>query len=319
MEFEKAIDYVKQHDKKSFASILAQIDNLNNVIRLILNVFASCALSDNMYLISKFYKALTAFHSCKEKQNATKKLCGYLFHHYNRIDFSTCIISAKYECVDIFQLLHTKYKEYSELNEIRALINSDVSNLLDVLWDTLLQGHTERRMCISISICNHILHAVCKKNLYEKDSITLTKGKLDGYDLLFNVLVLFSESYELDDQIKKYVKICRELFYYTLRAQDKTFREPLIYAIVYVLLKRCVCTAKIICDDSNHFIDLRKTPWEYLKLLTFADVELQSSVQNEQTSRKCLPRRKEINVSGSGTKFLNTEHKKHDVVVRRLF
>jgi hypothetical protein len=307
---------VHNQNKKQFIIGISKINKAHEKLKIILNAFCNFCISDNLYILTKFYKNLIHYqNNKKDADKSIKMLCQILFHKYNIITLDQNTSNTIIQDYDVLSMLFRKTHTFSQLDEFRQIFVDDVVNCLDILWEIITKGWTQQRYEASIAICCHIKN-IPKNLLYKKDVLIHTK--LDYYDILFNFIMLFLDSYNFDESVKKYIKLCHTLFYYQCRTKDRILREPILYGCILALLKRNVLYERLHdteIEDANTFEKLRKNPWAYLNALTMLDNELIEKVKSEKQSKDKCYIRKDIDIGEIG--YFNIEGKRPIVMVQK--
>ncbi len=227
--------------------------------RVCLNKFCSDSIDDNLDKMICFYKKLQNYQSTKSI-NDLKLL----------VKLAACETPRPISQADISNILSLKVKDHCELNDFKDIISPSIIDCLDILWELLLKGYSSSREECLITLTNYLTNNFKdKRSIYRKD-IYIDKStiNLDIYDVLMNFIGLYSDSYDYAPDVKKYVLIARDLFYYVCRVKDKPIRAPIIYQILLSLLKR-----KVICSEKhyNEKPDILKNPVGYLNVITYFD------------------------------------------------
>jgi hypothetical protein len=273
MNYVELCQHIKFKNKKEFSKTLSTCDqSQHEILRTLINAFCECCVSANLSIMSKFYKGLVEIQNSKNKSLASlKHLCSLLFHGH--VLFSTGEIKGEF---DVVALLHSYNHSIGALDEFRDIIVDEIVGMLDIMWDLMTKGWSQARFGVCASICRHILRFP-KNMLYKKD--VLCNAKLDNHDILVNFVLLFLNSFDFGEDIKTYVRICQNIFHYRCRVKDKPCRESLIYACIWALMNRQLL------DDSEEegtssSRQLFKSPFGYLKILTYQNSELSNLVKH---------------------------------------
>jgi len=249
-------------------------------------------LTDNLYVVEQFYKILAEYQNSK-KDPKTLEQINKLIDETRQTTRLAMITSE----ISITDLLYRRIKTYHELDSMRDVLNEDVMALLDIMWDKLLKGvdsHNQRLECL-IVITKHIMNEFPKRRIYRLDALMNIEShqRIDAYDVLFNFIFTFVNNFNIGDEVERFLKICRTLFYFnSRRVKDKQSREEAIFVSLKVLLYREVEYDNSIVSDQIEtsekltiYEKLKRNPHEYLKAITHLNVELINSVKYETTSR----------------------------------
>jgi len=249
-------------------------------------------LTDNLYVVEQFYKILAEYQNSK-KDPKTLEQINKLIDETRQTTRLAMITSE----ISITDLLYRRIKTYHELDSMRDVLNEDVMALLDIMWDKLLKGvdsHNQRLECL-IVITKHIMNEFPKRRIYRLDALMNIEShqRIDAYDVLFNFIFTFVNNFNIGDEVERFLKICRTLFYVnSRRVKDKQSREEAIFVSLKVLLYREVEYDNSIVSDQIEtsekltiYEKQKRKPHEYLKAITHLNVELINSVKYETTSR----------------------------------
>ena len=107
----------------------------------------------------------------------------------------------------------------------------------------------------------------------------------DGYDVVFLVVMRFLDSIMIPKDVKEYVCLCKDLFYYRCKVKTKQERANLIFYSIFVITQRRVTVQSIdqywMGEDGG---TLGKT--DYLFVWINYDEELCKEVRNECELKK---------------------------------
>ena len=310
------VEKIKEKDKHGFLVELKSLGKNNEIVITLINLYSTLCIQDHLECLQTFYMALAEYQR-KKTIEGINSLCKLVFMRCRHVSFGHST-----EDIDTSALLYRKQRDIPELNAYRDVVDETVMGLLDVLWDLLIKGGS-KSTDTCIAICKHLLEKVCKKSLYKK-GVLLSQEKLDSFDLLMNFITHFIECFHFDEPIKKYLKLCKELFYYKCRVKDRRWRVNIIYYSVYVLSRRSLGTSR---DHEYDDVDgggvlqrmKKKNSYEYLKAITRLNTNLINEVRSQKNNVNApIYYAKSIDVSGfDNVSYLNTLDRKPTVIVSK--
>ena len=304
------VEKLKERDKHGFLVELKNLGKNNDIITALINLYCGQCVQDKIEPLVGFYKALAEVQK-KKTIDGINTLCKLVYLHYCEG------LLDSVEDIDVTGVLYRKQRDIPELHSYRDIVDETIVNLLDILWDLFIQGGSKSSY-LALGITKYILEKVSKKQLYKR-GVLLSQEKLDVYDLMMNFISHFMECFQFEDPIKKYVKLCKELFYYKCRMKDRPWRVRIIYACVYVLSKR---TLNHLDDHETEDVVHRmkkKSSYEYLKVITRINTNLINEVRSQkQNANAPIYYAKSIDVSGfDHVSYLNTCDRRPTVVVNK--
>lgn len=255
-----------------------------------------CETTYNLFTLEAFYKKLVEYQNASQKAKREEILAQINIAS----SVSDSVVKASREDnIDVQGLLYGRIRSYSELDVMREVINEDLVAFLDVLWDLLVQGCDTkgRRLEYVKAIVLHIFRSFPKKRIYRANILVTTPEKMDCYDVLFNFISIFMESFVFNEEIQRFVKLSHTLFFYQSRKlKDREQREPVILAIFKVLLQRYVDNTRLhenVTTETRQktiYDKLLENPYEYLNAITPINSSLVDTVRAEYTNAKMLDR-----------------------------
>jgi len=306
------VEKIKLRDKKGFLEELKSLEKNNEIIICLVNLYTGFCGTDRIEPLKLFYKSLAEYQK-KKSINGLNVLCKLVFTHYS-YPFPFEYDNPEDYSIDLMGVLYRKQRDVSELDSYRDVIEENIIGLLDVLWDALIKGGSKGHN-LAMKIPRFILEKVSKKDLYKK-GVLLSQEKIDSYDLLMNFVTHFVESFHFDEGVKKYITICKELFYFKCRIKDRPWRAHIIYGCFHVLSKRGLTVYETRETDANE-MSLKKNSFQYLKAITRVDTNLINEVRSHKHNLNApIYYSKAITVDHGGG-YLNTFDRRPSVIVNK--
>mgnify|MGYP006278032439 CR=1 FL=1 len=204
--------------------------------RDLVTVFCKHKTSSRLGHLVSVYKTLVEF----QKRN-DREVLGDLETFITSLSDHPFDIDEFTSDYDVDMMMYGKAKAYAGLEDLREMLNPSLYALIELLWDQLVKGG-KKRVEVVMQIMKRVLRDFHKKDLIDKH--VLVEDKFDVYDLMWTILIRFLESWSLEEEIVKYVKISRTLFYFGARQKDRKERENLLLTTLGVLVLREVNSKK---------------------------------------------------------------------------
>lgn len=128
-------------------------------------------------------------------------------------------------------------------------------------------------------------------------SINSTR-ELDGYDIMFLFLLKLPE---LNPEIKQYIELSKDIFYYRLRKKDRPIRVNIIYFSIYVLISKKVKNIALAANSSNNT--------EYLNVVPKIDQNQLNEMDYLRARNRVTCNTKTKNIKTINKSDLNSESK----------
>ena len=136
----------------------------------------------------------------------------------------------------------------------------------------------------------------------EKKKILLISDRFtDMIDLLSIIIMKYLENNRIAEDVKEYISICKDLFYYRAKSKNKLERINLLFYSIYVLVKRQTRFQQIEYKvKESNFKKSAHKPTDYLYVLIPVDTNIMSLIKNERDLSKVFKRpEKLINLKNS--------------------
>lgn len=267
----KLVDYfIKEGSKKHL--LLSEL----------ITLFSGKYINTNLWLLREFSKLISNI----EKLNGKNKL---------ELEMNLkqpCILLAYQEIKDlslykkgisqdlkykIETLISSSYKEYSDLHEFKEDVHYECYSLLNVFYDNIAHA----------SSLNDIF-SILRYFIDTKKKILLISDRFsDIIDLLFIIIIKYIENNRLPEDVKEYVILCKDLFYYRSKQKDKLIRINLLFYSLYILVKRQTKFQQI--EYKTNIVSQTKSKnklVDYLYVVIPLDVNIMNIVKNERELNK---------------------------------
>jgi hypothetical protein len=207
------------------------------IINTIINIYcAKSYLNHNLWMllqISDILKEIEA--NTRKSQEIVLLLCKLV--SIIKLNKSSTI---EIEKEDLQTLLFYTYSVSSNIGFIKELVDDTTYNYLGILHDNLRDG---KNLNQSLGIVQKIIE-------------TSTSRELDGYDCMFLFLLNIIDILEFRSSIKKYINICKDIFYYRLKKKDRPLRVNLIYYSIIILISKKISNKQLVGNKNNDYLNI---------------------------------------------------------------
>ena len=243
-------------------------------VEYLINLYALKYISKNIWVLKEFLKCIKAVEENRICTEHLKNLCLLLAtSEYKELNL---LVKRESDPERIKRILHSSTSEHIAIYDLKNILCNDVYYLMNVLYTNLLVSSTN--ISDSFLIVRTIM-CLKKKEVLKAEHIELT----DGYDVIFLVLMHFLEYIGLPEDVIKYVRFCKDLFYYRCKQKSKVNRANLIFYCIFVLMQRRV---KDQCIDYMSTSKKKVEGTDYLFIWMPFDKELCFEIESERESKK---------------------------------
>lgn len=265
----------------------------------IVNMFCSSYLSRNLWALKEFASLVAEVEKCTPKKDGClaknmQSLCLLLAAS----DIQECKFYRKgksylEERSKVDQILYSSHREFQELVELKSGVQYETYSLLNTLYYNFAH-------CCDLPDCFIILRHIITSS---KKQVIQEKSYQDGIDVIFLVIMKYLEINRVPSDVREYITICKDLFFYRCKVKDRLDRVNVLFYAVYILMNRSAKFQEIEYKEkeAQHDTSSSKTNsdhrHEYLYVMTNLDTHLIRKVQ-EDRERPKSKQVKQVTVKG---------------------
>jgi hypothetical protein len=275
---------------KDFDNINKEVNDLiiggykkKEIINYIIYLYCDRYINKNIWVLKELHKHI------QESENKDVDI--------NKLLSSICIIISlntkkslhlysKDEKVDIREILFSNtYLDLDEVNEFKDILNDDIYGLLNIICGNLKRNYD---MLKTFTLVKYILNCSRKKCFK-------IKTDMDPVDILFLIMMKL----DLDNIIKTFVFLCKDLFYYRSTKKEKITRINLLFYSIFIIINKNVINKQY--DYKNLLQDpsTNKNNYDYLFMKFEYDSKLKSLIDKEKASNIITTKYKDVNYKSS--------------------
>lgn len=226
-------DYVREIVEEGIKKI--------DFITFIIEFVSKYALTNNVWLLSKIKSYFGAIEIIKQSDkrhitqqyyellNLIKQIPKQKYVFCSETD-KTTLSSADMNVVT-YDVDYTVVE--NDLALLSGVVNADVYKLLLFMFSCITQTNNlsrEENLRKCFSVIRYLL------TLQPKSYLQMKGCKMDIVDILFVILILFSNSTYCTVLVRRYVNISKDIFYHRITKSKKLERINFIFYIVYVII-----------------------------------------------------------------------------------
>ena len=266
-------------------------------IIFVIDFISKFALTNNVWLLSKIKEYCNLIENAKRSES--KLLVAY---YLEVLSLLKRIPKQKYafRCETDKKQITDAEIDYATQNVNIVTIEEELAFLSNIVQDRIRSKLLILYSCITntnnfpkednVRICfllvRYLLTLQPKSYLLKKDS------KLDIVDILFLIIVLFSDSSHCSHVLKQYIQLTKDIFYYKINRLKKIGRINILFYVIYAIIFNDVTNAAvdiekyIITDEAELNTSNHASPCKLKnqKNTSKQAVENQSTLE---TSEKC--------------------------------
>jgi hypothetical protein len=224
--------------------ILQLVDNGTkkcDLIVFIIDFISKFSLTNNLWLLSKIKEYCNLIENVK--RNDVQLLSKYYFELLNlfkhipkqKYIFRSEIDKKHITDADIEHVIHNINNTTTdeELASLSNVVHKDIYDKLSIFFSCITKTNSvsnQENVRICFMLVRYFLTLQPKQYLQAKHS------KLDIIDIMFLVIVLFSESSHCSDSIKQYIQVSKDMFYYKVNKRKKIERINILFYIIYAVI-----------------------------------------------------------------------------------
>jgi hypothetical protein len=200
----------------------------------IVNIFCTSYLSRNLWTLKEFASLVSYVENCSSKKDGClAKSMNNLCRLLAALDVQECKFYRKgksyiEERSKIDQILYSSHREFQELIEMKSGVQYEIYSLLNTLYYNFAH-------CCDLPNCFIILRHIITSS---KKQVIQEKSYQDGIDVIFLVIMKYLETNRVPSDVKEYITICKDLFFYRCKVKDRLDRVNVLFYAVYILMNR---------------------------------------------------------------------------------
>lgn len=251
-------------------------------LSFMINLYSSSYITKNLWvlrelgiIISQVEKKNTPLQSLL---NLTLLINSQDHKHFNLYIKGKCYQSEK-PMIDRF--LYSFSKEYHDLQEFKNYMHEDAYSLINILYHSIAYG-SDLPDCFVI--IRYLLN--CKKK-----EVLVGDHYKDIIDVLFLIVIKYIENNRLPEDVKEYVILCKDIFYYRCKQKDKIVRINLLFHAIFIIMQRKTKFQEVrYQEECKGMPSERHSSVDYLYVLTKYDSDVGRIVKNDREMAKLSKR-----------------------------
>lgn len=282
---------IEAHDIQSVMKLVDHYvkegKNKNMFSSFLVNLFCKHYISKNLWLLKEFSMHISNIERCGKKKDVLcihlKDVCSLLTlaeHKTMNLYKKGNVYSNEKPRID--QILFSTHKEYETMVDLRDYLLYEPYSLLNTLYHCFAH-------CCDLPDCFIIIRYLltCKKKEVIQDN-----HYQDIIDVMFLTLMKYIEGNRLPSDVKEFVVMCKDLFYYRCKQKDRVDRINLLFYAVFVLMHRKTKFQEIEYRSVDNRTSCVSGNVEYLYVLTKYDAEVGRIVRNDRELSKLYQKEK---------------------------
>jgi len=220
-------------------------------------------LSNNIWVYNKVKEYLELIEVCKpsEKERLIKLLYA-LFHLIGNADKGRFTFYYPNEKRDMFadDIKNIRYtvssRDNADLSQLKQVLSDEAYVLLTVIHETFMYSVESKA---SLQKCFVILRYLLTLSPRHYIQGTTKGVTMDIIDFVFLVCVWYGDNPHCPTDLRTYIALIKDLFYYKLKKKDKLVRINIVFYLIYVILNK---------RTRNQPIDYDGVGWNFEQAIT---------------------------------------------------
>lgn len=216
-------------------------------------------LSNNIWFYTKIKEYFQLIEECKpNEKDKLSKLMYALFHLIGNGDKGIFNFHNPSEKSEMFadEIKKIRYTygntDNADLDQLRSVLAEESYILLNVLYDIFLYSvQSQKDIQTCFLILRYFLSLPPKQYLQGA-----TRGvSMDIIDFVFLVCVWYSETSQCTFDLRNYIVLIKDIFYYKLKKKDKLLRINILFYLLYAIIQKQTSNQEIDYDGSTLTFD----------------------------------------------------------------
>lgn len=250
-------------------------------IEYLINLYSQKYMNTNVWVLKEINMYIKQYEESRIKENELLKGIVFLLTA-NDMKEVQLYHKKDTDAERIKRIIYCSQTEYTVLYDLKSILYNDIYVLINSLYKIMLISNGNAFLII------RWLVSINKNNLFRTEHDTLS----DGYDIIYMVILRFIDTVSLPDDVRDFVLLSKDLFYYRCKQKFKKQRANLLFYSAYVIMQRNVINQYV--DTPKHnLVSVKKT--DYLFVWMNIDESLCNNVMLEcELKRKCVPSEKSV-------------------------
>lgn len=231
-----------------------------SIITSIVNTYIyTTYLTRNVWMLTQISELLQDVESNAGKSlKIVKSLCKLV--SYIKMNKPLKFSISRDNQQNLEHLLYSLVSVSPDIVCMRDYVDDTTYSYLGILYNNINAAAAAAEVANTVSPSPHVSPHPSLAIVEKIISINSTR-ELDGYDIMFLFLLKLIEIKEdIDSEIKQYIELSKDIFYYRLRKKDRPIRVNIIYFSIYVLISKKVKNIALVANSSNNTEYLNVVP-----------------------------------------------------------
>ena len=251
------------------------IDFVNNLVnqvkkqdicQYVTHFICAHALTNNIWVLQQIKTFFTMIETCKPSEKSKlAKIYYAMFHLIGVCDKAHFVFHQKEDRPSLFmndikELLYTSNQtDCTELEQLKNVLSDEVYHLLLILYDSFLYSVESKDIVQKCFLILRYLITLTPKQ-YLANGNKMTNVNMDILDFVFLTCILYSNTTYCLDNVKLYVNIAKDIFYFKGKKKDKMLRVNLLFYTMYIILNKDVKNQAIDYEGMQYVTNKQNEP-----------------------------------------------------------
>jgi hypothetical protein len=218
-------------------------------------------LTNNIWILQKIKEYFEVIEGCKpaEKERVIKVYYA-LFHAIGNSDKGNYTFHYTNEKSALFinDIKDLRFSsgtsDKNDLSQLQPVLSEECYSLLTIMYDCFLYSVESKANIQKCFLIMRYLLTLSPRHYIQGT----TKGvSMDIIDFVFLICVWYSNTPQCTEELKSYITVAKDIFYYKLKKKDKLLRINILFYMIYVIINKKVRNQEIDFDGVN--VQLTKT------------------------------------------------------------
>jgi hypothetical protein len=235
----------------------------NDIPKFITAFICAHTLTNNIWVYCQVKMYYEEIEKCKTNEKDKEKLanlCYGLFHLIGNCHKAQYIFWNQTEKAEIFKadinaiLVHTGRSEHEELLCLRDILCEETYALFNIVYERFLYS-VESKVVLQelFTILRYVLALTPKFYLASSHY----KIEMDIIDLMYLLCVIYSNNSYCPPEVRDYITLSKDLFYYKLSKKDKRVRVNLLFYTIHVIINKQITNQPFDYDGMQYVESLK--------------------------------------------------------------
>lgn len=238
-------------------------------------------LSNNLWIYAKLKEYFQLIEVCKpSERERLVKLMYAMLHLIGNAEKGTFTFYFPNEKSALFteDIKNIRYtegtKNIPEMSQLQSVLTEEAYTLLSIMYEAFLYSVASKANLQKCFIILRYFLTLTPRHYIQGSTRGVT---MDIIDFVFLICVWYGDSIHCTQDLRQYISLVKDIFYYKLKKKDKLVRINMLFYLIYVVIEK---------RTINQMIDYDGSSWSWSQDTIIDNDKMQNEVEDYESKHK---------------------------------